>query len=157
MCFSGASGHSQGSIFQGRHVLHQQCTQGTQGFSLTSLCGQQLFPVLMLEPSLVQGSIEGGEGQPTPMLSISGLLLKDLQAYISKMNKHLPKNLQLNVSLHVLSSSWAHPTPSYGLVTNLCKPVFGAHFLVVAIDSDCSTSLPHLDSLSNKFDRSSMH
>jgi fatty acid synthase subunit alpha len=49
------------------------------------LRGQQLFSALALDPSAVQDSIEGWEGQPTPMLSINGLLLKskDPQPHIS--------------------------------------------------------------------------
>ncbi|KAF8271214.1 fatty acid synthase [Lactarius quietus] len=88
------------------------------------LRGQQLFPILALEPSVVQESIEGGEGQPTPMLSIGGLLLKDLQPHISKTNKHLPENSQLNVSLHNGPRTFivtGPPRALYGLVTNLRK------------------------------------
>jgi fatty acid synthase subunit beta len=86
------------------------------------LRGQQLFPVLALEPSVVQDSIEGGKAQPTPMLSVNGLLLKDLQPYISKTNKYLPDNSQIGVSLHNGLRNFivtGLPRALYGLVANL--------------------------------------
>jgi hypothetical protein len=116
--------------------------------------GQQLFPVLALEPSVVQDSIDGGEGQPTPMLSVNGLLLKDLQPHISKTNKYLPDNSQISVSLHNGPRNFivtGPPRALYGLVANLRKirapnssdqskvefskrkPVFSMRFLVVGV------------------------
>jgi fatty acid synthase subunit alpha len=116
--------------------------------------GLQLFPVLALEPSVVQDSIEGGEGQPTPTLSVNGFLLKDLQPHISKTNKYLPDNSQIGVSLHNGPRNFiitGPPRALYGLVANLRKiraangsdqstvefskrkPVFSARFLVVGV------------------------
>jgi fatty acid synthase subunit beta len=37
--------------------------------------------------------------QVSPMLSVTGLTLKELQPHISKTNQHLPANSQLHVSL----------------------------------------------------------
>jgi fatty acid synthase subunit alpha len=106
----------------------------TRRSSGSSLHGQWLFPVLALEPSVVQDSIEGGEGQPTLMLSISGFLLKDLQPHISKTNKHLLENSQLTVSLHNGPCTFivtGPPRALYGLVSNLCELVFSAVPLLV--------------------------
>ena len=115
--------------------------------------GQQLFLVLALEPSVVQDSIDGGEDQTTPMLSVNGLL-KDLQPLISKTNKYLPDNSQTGVSLHDGPRKFTitgPPRALYGLVANLhtiCapngsdqskvefakqKPVFSMRFLVVGV------------------------
>ncbi|KAJ2985693.1 hypothetical protein NUW54_g10066 [Trametes sanguinea] len=72
----GSTGHSQGLALK--------------WLFYSGLRGQQAFPVLALEPSIVQDSVEGGEGAPSPMLSVTGLALKDLESHIAKTNKHLP-------------------------------------------------------------------
>ena len=159
--FSGASGHSQGlvtaiAISSSKDDVSfiDNARKALKWLFFAGLRGQQLFPVLALEPSVVQDSIDGGEGQPTPMLLINGLLLKDLQPHISKTNKHLPENSQLGVSLHNGPRTFivtGPPRALYGLVTNLRKvrapngvdqskvefskrkPVFGARFLVVGV------------------------
>ncbi|KAI0264369.1 fatty acid synthase [Gloeopeniophorella convolvens] len=159
--FSGASGHSQGlvtaiaiSSSKDEASFLDNAHKALKWLFFAGLRGQQLFPVLALEPSVVQDSIEGGEGQPTPMLSVSGLLLKDLQPQITKTNKHLPANSQLGVSLHNGPRTFivtGPPRALYGLVTNLRKirapngvdqskiefskrkPVFSARFLVVSV------------------------
>ena len=63
----------------------------------SSLRGQQTFPVASVEHSIVQDAIVGGEGTPSPMLSIVGLTLKELEPHVSKTNRHLPANSQLHV------------------------------------------------------------
>ena len=59
-----------------------------------------MFPILTLDPAIVSDAIEGGEGALAPMLSITGLLLKDLQPHITETNKYLSANSELFVSLH---------------------------------------------------------
>ncbi|KAJ3517947.1 hypothetical protein NLJ89_g178 [Agrocybe chaxingu] len=116
------------------------------------LRGQQAFPVTSLEPSIVQDSIEGGEGIPGPMLSVTGLSLMELEPHIIKTNKHLSANSQLYISLHNGSKAFVvtgPPKALFGLVTSLRKvkatsgldqskipfsqrkPVFSVRFLVV--------------------------
>ena len=159
--FSGASGHSQGlvtaiaiSSSKDDASFVDNARKALKWLFFAGLRGQQLFPVLALEPSVVQDSIDGGEGQPTPMLSINGLQLEDLQPHISKTNKHLPENSQLGVSLHNGPRTFivtGPPRALYGLVTNLRKirapngvdqskveyskrkPIFSARFLVVGV------------------------
>jgi malonyl CoA-acyl carrier protein transacylase len=159
--FSGASGHSQGlvtavAIFSSKDDVSffENALKALKWLFFAGLRGQQLFPVLALEPSVVQDSIEGGEGQPTPMLSVNGLLLKDLQTHISKTNKHLPDNSKVGVSLHNGPRNFivtGPPRALYGLVASLRKirapngsdqskvefskrkPVFSARFLVVGV------------------------
>ena len=108
----------------------------------------------MLEPSVVQDSIDGGEDQTIPMLSVNGLLLKDLQPLISKTNKYLPDNPQTGVSLHDGPCKFTitgPPRALYRFVANLHtirapnssnqskvefakqKPVFSMRFLVVGV------------------------
>ena len=88
------------------------------------------------------------------MLSVNGLLLKDLQPHISMTNKYLPDNSQIGVSLHNGPRNFivtGPPRALYGLVANLhkiCapngsdqskveffkqKPVFSVRFLVVGV------------------------
>ncbi|KAI0354349.1 hypothetical protein OH77DRAFT_1437439 [Trametes cingulata] len=66
----------------------------------SGLRGQQAFPLLTLEPSVVQDSVEGGgERTPSPMLSMTGLSLKDLEGHIAKTNKHLTDFLNWRLTL----------------------------------------------------------
>ena len=88
------------------------------------------------------------------MLSVTGLVLKDLESHIKKTNEHLPANSQLQVSLHNGPKAFVVTGPSralYGLVTSLRKirapsgldqskvpfsqrkPVFSVRFLVVGV------------------------
>jgi fatty acid synthase subunit alpha len=65
----------------------------------------------------------GGEGTPSPMLSIAGLTLKELEPHVSKTNQHLPANSQLHVSLHNGPKIFITGPPKalFGLVTSLRK------------------------------------
>jgi hypothetical protein len=118
------------------HLPRMTCpslTMHTRHSSGSSLHGQQLFPVLTLEPSVVQDLIEGGEGQPTLMLLISGLLLKDLRPHISTSIFAETCN---SMSLHNGPCTFivmGPPRALYGLVSNLCKPVFSACFLFMGV------------------------
>ena len=58
------------------------------------------------------------------MLSVNGLLLKDLYPHISKSNKHLPDNSQIGILLHNSHHNFimtGTPRALYGLVSNLRK------------------------------------
>ncbi|KAI0649410.1 fatty acid synthase [Trametes meyenii] len=157
----GATGHSQGLI----SALSIAASKTFEDFSsnaskalrwlfYSGLRGQQAFPVLALEPSIVQDCVEGGEGTPSPMLAVTGLLLKDLEGHIAKTNKHLPDNSKIGVSLYNGPKALVvtgPPRALYGLVTHLRKvrapsgldqsktpfsqrkPVFSVRFLVVGV------------------------
>lgn len=159
--FAGATGHSQGLV----SAVAISASTTLESFSENSFkalrwlfsCGfrgQQFFPVLAIEPSIVSDAIEGGEGAPSPMLSVTGLPLKDLESHIAKTNKHLPQNSQLAVSLYNGPKAFVvngPPRALYGLVTSLRKvkapngldqsktpfsqrkPVFSIRFLVVNV------------------------
>ncbi|KZT01368.1 fatty acid synthase [Laetiporus sulphureus 93-53] len=157
----GATGHSQGLI--SAVVIAASTTfesffanvqKALRWLFFCGLRGQQAFPVLALEPSIVQDAIEGGEGAPSPMLSVTGLTLKDLESHIKKTNDHLPANSQLQVSLHNGPKAFVVTGPAralYGLVTSLRKvrapsgldqsktpfsqrkPVFSVRFLIVGV------------------------
>lgn len=157
----GATGHSQGIV----SAVAIAASDSTEAFTTNSakalkwlvssgVRGQEAFPVLALEPSIVADTIEGGEGTPTPMLNVAGLSLADLEPHIKKTNKHLPANSQLSVSLYNGPRTFIVTGPAkslYGLVTSLRKvraasgsdqsktpyslrkPVFSTRFLAVGV------------------------
>jgi fatty acid synthase subunit alpha, fungi type len=111
----------------------------------SGLRGQQAFPVTSVEPNIVQDAIVGGEGTPSPMLSIAGLTLKELQPHVTQTNQHLPV---ISQSLHNGPKTFVVTGPSkalFGLVTGTerarskqnavlpAKPVFSIRFLLVGV------------------------
>ena len=158
---AGATGHSQGiltalcvSASTDDESYLENARKGLRWLFFAGLRGQQAFPVLALEPGIVDDAVEGGEGYPTPMLSVVGLQLKDLEPHVAKTNKHLPDNSKLHISLHNGSKAFVvtgPPRSLYGLVTSLRKvkapsgldqsktpfsqrkPVFSVRFLVVGV------------------------
>ncbi|KAG6813968.1 hypothetical protein H0H92_005223, partial [Tricholoma furcatifolium] len=158
---AGATGHSQGIV--SAVVISASATfdnftenarKGLKWLFFSGLRGQQAFPVVSLEPSIVQDSIEGGEGTPSPMLSITGLSLKEVEGHLKKTNAHLPDNSKVNISLNNGPRAFVVTGPAralHGLVTNLRKvraangadqsktpfsqrkPVFSVRFLVVGV------------------------
>lgn len=156
---AGATGHSQGVV----SAIAISASTSFESFDVNAkkalrwlffcgMRGQEAFPVLALEPSIVQDCLEGGEGEPTPMLSITNLPLALLEPHVEATNKHLPANAQIAVSLFNGPRSFVvtgPPRSLCGLVTNLRKvraspgldqskvpfsqrkPAFGVRFLVV--------------------------
>ncbi|CAL9729237.1 fatty acid synthase subunit beta [Monosporozyma unispora] len=57
------------------------------------------YPNTSLPPSIVEDSIENGEGTPSPMLTISNLSQEQVQTYIDETNSHLPSEKHVVVSL----------------------------------------------------------
>ncbi|KAF4614083.1 hypothetical protein D9613_007929 [Agrocybe pediades] len=158
---AGATGHSQGivsavaiSASATFDEFNVNARKALTWLFYAGLRGQQAFPVTSVEPSIVQDSIEGGEGTPSPMLSITGLSFKELEPHIIKTNKHLPETSQLYVSLYNGPKAFVvtgPPKALFGLVTSLRKvkaaagadqskipfsqrkPVFSVRFLVVGV------------------------
>lgn len=128
---AGATGHSQGiitataisaSTSYESFVTNSQKT--LKWLFFTGLRAQIAFPILSVEPSIIADSLEGGEGFPSTMLSVVGLLLKELTPHIEKTNKHLPENSQLGMSLHNGIKAFVVTGPAralHGLVTSLRK------------------------------------
>jgi fatty acid synthase subunit alpha len=160
---SGATGHSQGIVSV--VVIAASATfeefvdnshKAIKWLFYSGLRGhwQQAFPVTSVEPSIVQDAIVGGEGTPSPMLSVAGLTLKELEPHVTTTNQHLPTNSQLHVSLHNGPKTFVvtgPPKALFGLVTSLRKvraqsgldqsktpfsqrkPVFSIRFLLVGV------------------------
>ncbi|EIN09976.1 fatty acid synthase [Punctularia strigosozonata HHB-11173 SS5] len=159
--FAGATGHSQGVVSAVAIAASDSPTsflanakKALRWLFFCGLRGQEAFPVLALEPAIVQDAVEGGEGSPSPMLAVTGLSLKDLEKHIAGTNKHLDERSQLGVSLHNGPRAFVvtgPPKALYGLVTALRKvrapsgldqskipfskrkPVFSVRFLVVGV------------------------
>lgn len=171
----GTTGHSQGLVSavsiaasSSYESFDQNSAKALKWLFFCGLRGQEAFPVVALEPSIVNDAIEGGEGTPSPMLSVAGLPLKDLEPHIAKTNKHLPANSQLQVSLHNGPKAFVVTGPAkalYGLVTSLRKvrapagldqsktpfsqrkPAFSVRFLVVATPYHSEFLRPATDKL----------
>ncbi|EGN98830.1 hypothetical protein SERLA73DRAFT_168429 [Serpula lacrymans var. lacrymans S7.3] len=172
---SGTTGHSQGVV----SAVAISASSTWESFTINAkkalrwlffcgLRGQEAFPVLALEPAIVQDSVDGGEGTPTPMLSVNGLLVKELEQQLLKTNKHLPENSQLSVSLYNGARNFVvtgPPRALYGLVTNLRKvraasgeeqskipfsqrkPSFSVRFLMVNVPYHSAYLSPATDKL----------
>ena len=158
---SGATGHSQGivsAVVIAASSTFEEFTENSRKalkwLFYSGLRGQQAFPVTSVEPNIVQDAISGGEGTPSPMLSIAGLTLEELQPHVTETNRHLPAISQLHVSLHNGPKTFVVTGPSralFGLVTSLRKvkapngldqsktpfsqrkPVFSIRFLLVGV------------------------
>lgn len=158
---AGATGHSQGivsavvlSASDTFDVLTTNSRKALRWLFYCGLRGQQAFPPVAIEPSLVQDTLDGGEGTPSPMLSITGLSFEDLDKQVVKTNSYLPANSRLAVSLHNGPRAFVvtgPPRALHGLVTNLRKvrapsgadqskvpyskrkPVFSVRFLMVEV------------------------
>ena len=128
---SGATGHSQGIVsavaISASSTYEQYVLNSKKALKWLFLAGsraQVTFPVVSLEPSIVADSVEGGEGVPSPMLTVVGLNFKDLDRHVTATNKYLPDNSKLCISLHNSIKAFVVTGPSralHGLVTALRK------------------------------------
>lgn len=128
---AGATGHSQGIVSavaiaasNSHQSFYENAKKALKWLFFSGLRGQQVFPVVAVEPTIVKDTVEGGEGVPTPMLSVTGLSLAELEPHLKQSNSHLPPNSQLAVSLHNGPRAFVVTGPSkalYGLVTALRK------------------------------------
>ena len=170
----GTTGHSQGivsavCIATSTTVASfiDNASKAVKWLFYSGLRGQEAFPVLALDPHIIKDALEGGEGVPTPMLSVTGLALDVLEKHIKDTNKHLPWNSKLAVSLYNGPKAVVVTGPAkalYGLVTSLRKiraptgldqskvpfsqrkAVFSIRFLVVGVPYHS----PYLDGVSEK-------
>ena len=159
--FSGTTGHSQGIVsavaISASSTYEQFVSNSKKALKWLFFAGsraQVAFPVVSLEPSIIADSVEGGEGVPSPMLTVVGLNLKDLERHVAATNKYLPDNSKLCISLHNSIKAFVVTGPSralHGLVTALRKvrapsgldqskipfskrkPVFHVRFLLVGV------------------------
>lgn len=88
------------------------------------LRSQQAYPRTSIAPSVLQDSIEHGEGTPTPMLSIRDLSRSAVQEHIDATNQHLPEDRHIAISLVNSARNFVvtgPPISLYGLNLRLRK------------------------------------
>ncbi|KAK4125894.1 beta subunit of fatty acid synthase [Parathielavia appendiculata] len=103
---SGTTGHSQGIVLAAVTAAAEswESFEKIAKSALTILFwigarSQQTFPITSLSPSMLQDSIDNGEGTPTPMLSIRDLPQDEVQKHINQTNKYLPEDQHISISL----------------------------------------------------------
>lgn len=103
---SGTTGHSQGIVTAAAIAASHdwETFEKVATDALTTLFwigsrSQQAFPRTSLAPSILQDSIDNGEGTPTPMLSIRDLPRKAVQSHIDVTNQNLPEDRHIAISL----------------------------------------------------------
>ena len=104
--FSGTTGHSQGIITAAAvatatswESFAKAAKDAVTMLFWIGMRSQQAYPRTSFAPSLLQDSVEAGEGTPTPMLSVRDLSKKQLQQHIDSTNEHLPADRHVAISL----------------------------------------------------------
>ena len=127
----GTTGHSQGVITAA--AIASATTWESFGKAakdaLTMLFwiglrSQQAYPRTSIAPSVLQDSVENGEGAPTPMLSIRDLSRAAVQDHIDATNQHLPADRHISISLINSARNFVvtgPPISLYGLNLRLRK------------------------------------
>lgn len=129
--FLGTTGHSQGVVTAAAIATATSWESFTKAArnALTMLFwiglrSQQAYPRTSIAPSVLQDSIENGEGTPTPMLSIRDLSLAAVQEHIDATNQHLPEDRHISISLVNSARNFVvtgPPISLYGLNLRLRK------------------------------------
>ncbi|KAI8993220.1 fatty acid synthase [Pilobolus umbonatus] len=129
--FEGSTGHSQGiisSIVIASSATEEEFFKNTEkALGLLFWIGtraQQVFPITTLNPTILEDSIDNNEGNPTPMLAITGLRENQVIKYITETNSHLSPDRQIELTLHNGPRSivcTGPPQSLYGLNLNLRK------------------------------------
>ena len=128
---SGTTGHSQGIVT----AVAIASADTWESFdkaakdALTTLFwigarSEQAYPTTSLAPSILQDSIEHGEGAPTPMLSIRDLPRSAVEEHINTTNHHLPEGRHIGISLINSARNFVvtgPPLSLYGLNLRLRK------------------------------------
>lgn len=130
-CISGTTGHSQGIITAALIATATDWDSyamiARNAITLLFWIGarsQQAYPRTSLAPSILQDSVENGEGTPTSMLSIRDLPQATVQEHIDATNHHLPKDCHIAISLVNSARNFVvtgPPISLYGLNLRLRK------------------------------------
>ncbi|KAJ5789310.1 uncharacterized protein N7518_006321 [Penicillium psychrosexuale] len=129
--FLGTTGHSQGVVTAAAIATATSwdsfATAARNALTMLFWIGlrsQQAYPRTSIAPSVLQDSIENGEGTPTPMLSIRDLSLAAVQEHIDATNQHLPEDRHISISLVNSARNFVvtgPPISLYGLNVRLRK------------------------------------
>ncbi|KAI9873400.1 MAG: beta subunit of fatty acid synthetase, partial [Pleopsidium flavum] len=128
---SGTTGHSQGIVTAAAIAAADSWSSfdkiGKEALTMLFWIGsrsQQAYPRTSLAPSILQDSVEHGEGTPTPMLSIRDLSRTAVQEHIDATNHHLPQDRHIAISLVNSARNFVvtgPPISLYGLNLRLRK------------------------------------
>ncbi|PWY85638.1 fatty acid synthase beta subunit [Aspergillus eucalypticola CBS 122712] len=129
--FSGTTGHSQGVVTAAAiasastwESFDKAAKNALTMLFWIGLRSQQAYPRTSIAPSVLQDSIENGEGTPTPMLSIRDLPRSAVQEHIDTTNQHLPEDRHISISLVNSARNFVvtgPPLSLYGLNLRLRK------------------------------------
>ena len=129
--FIGTTGHSQGIVTAAAIAAADSwgSFEKAANKAITTLFwigsrSQQAYPRTSLAPSVLQDSIENGEGNPSPMLSVRDLSRRALQSHIDATNHHLPEDRHIAISLVNSARNFVvtgPPLSLYGLNLRLRK------------------------------------
>ncbi|KAF8857680.1 fatty acid synthase-like protein subunit beta [Acephala macrosclerotiorum] len=103
---SGTTGHSQGIVLAAATAAADSW-ESFDEIAVSALTilfwigsrSQQTYPRTSLAPSILQDSVDNGEGVPTPMLSIRDLSQAQVQQHIDATNQYLPEDRHIAISL----------------------------------------------------------
>lgn len=102
----GATGHSQGLVtavaIASSDSWESFYENSLKAVSLLFFIGARCliaYPRTSLPPTMLQDSLENGEGRPSPMLSIRDLSREEVETFIESTNEHLPTDKHLAISL----------------------------------------------------------
>ncbi|ODV67313.1 beta subunit of fatty acid synthase [Hyphopichia burtonii NRRL Y-1933] len=103
---SGSTGHSQGLVtaiaIASSDSWDNFFENSLKAISLLFFIGSRClitYPRTTLPPTMLQDSLENGEGRPSPMLSIRDLSVDQVNDFINQTNKHLPNDKHVAISL----------------------------------------------------------
>lgn len=102
----GATGHSQGLVtavaIASSDSWESFIEQSLKAVSLLFFIGARClitYPRTSLPPTMLQDSLDNGEGRPSPMLSVRDLSREEVEKFIEITNKHLPAEKHIAISL----------------------------------------------------------
>ncbi|CEG69980.1 Putative Fatty acid synthase alpha subunit [Rhizopus microsporus] len=129
--FAGSTGHSQGiissAVISASSTEEEFVRNAEKALGLLFWIGtraQQVFPPTTLNPAVLEDSINNNEGNPTPMLAITGLRENQVLKHVEETNCHLAPDRQIEVTLHNGPRSFVctgPPQSLYGLNLTLRK------------------------------------
>ncbi|KAG1241907.1 hypothetical protein G6F68_016449 [Rhizopus microsporus] len=101
------TGHSQGvissAVISASSTEEEFIQNAEKALGLLFWIGtraQQVFPPTTLNPAVLEDSIDNNEGNPTPMLAITGLRESQVLKHLEETNSHLAPERQIEVTLH---------------------------------------------------------
>lgn len=104
--FEGATGHSQGLVTavaiteaDSWESFFQSVKKAISLLFFIGVRCHLAYPNTSLPPSILEDSLENGEGTPSPMLAISNLTQEQVQGFVDETNSHLPVEKHINISL----------------------------------------------------------